>query len=152
MKVRGLNYNEKYLNTRIEEASLLRHELQKEHENKILQSNSVIGQLQSKVTQLKFSNSINNDYTNDSSNDINNEEDNKSEVSSSINLESSAINFDDIGHESVQFAHNDTDDYGKEGESRGDIVQHELYLKSHLETLRAKSKQIVLQASTTTNS
>ena len=52
----------KYLNTRIEEASLLRHELQKEHENEILQNNSVIGQLQSKVTQLKFSNSINNEY------------------------------------------------------------------------------------------
>jgi copper homeostasis protein len=136
----------KYLNTRIEEASLLRHELQKEHENKILQSNSVIGQLQSKVTQLKFSNSINNDYTNDSGNDISNVEDDKSEVNNTISLESNASNFDDIGHESAQFTHNNTDDQGEEGESRGDIVQHELYLKSQLETVRAKTKQLVLQA------
>ena len=71
----------KYLNTRIEEASLLRHELQKEHEQEMLQSNSVIGQLQSRVTELKFSNSINSDHTPDTtSSDIMN-------IKSSINID-----------------------------------------------------------------
>ena len=150
----------KYLNTRIEEASLLRHELQKEHENEILQNNSVIGQLQSKVTQLKFSNSINNEYDVDIT--INNVGNANSSIISNVertttfNLSDS--NYPDIiaGSSNVKDNNNnykekeedgnDDDDDNTNNEISRDMIDEAMLLKSQLENVRAKTKQIVQQA------
>jgi hypothetical protein len=120
----------KYLNTRIEEASLLRHELQKEHEQEMLQSNSVIGQLQSRVTELKFSNSINSDHT-------------PSTTSSDIMNIKSSMNFDISSDSNV--AVQDSESISKSKEKSLNIDES-AKLKLRLEDVRAKTQKIVQQA------
>ena len=109
---------------------MLRHELQKEHEQEMLQSNSVIGQLQSRVTELKFSNSINSDHT-------------PSTTSSDIMNIKSSMNFDISSDSNV--AVQDSESISKSKEKSLNIDES-AKLKLRLEDVRAKTQKIVQQA------